>query len=137
MVKRVRRPKGRFLENGPHTVKVTTVRVEDGRTGRRYIKDKEYVLDRVLVQPAAGNALKAAETRTGLKALDDESTVNIIGYPPERWPGSDHSYITIMVGPPGMEGWEFQQAGSANKFGASPMTAHFKVRCDRLYSEAK
>ena len=129
-----RPPKGRFLENGPHKVEVTPVTVEEGRTGRRYVRGTPVVVDKILVQASTGNALKAAETRTARKALIDEGTIRIIGAG-NYWPGGPHSYIRVLEGP--YKGEEFQQSGRASFWCASPMTTHFTVRGDSLASEAK
>ena len=81
----VRPRKGRFLEDGPHTVVVTPMKPVDGRAGRRYEPQTPVTIDRVLVQPSAGNALKAAETRTPWKGLVDEAA------PPVAWGTSTSS----------------------------------------------
>ena len=55
--------RGRFLEDGPHAVEVTLAVVKEGRTGRRYERGETIYIDKVLVQPSAGNAPKATENR--------------------------------------------------------------------------
>lgn len=127
--------RGRYLENGPHTVEVTVMRCEEGRTGRKYVPDRKVVVDRVLIQPSAGNALKAAETRTSQKALIDETSLRIIGTG-RRWPGGPHSLVKVLVGPSGYVGETFQQSGVPGVYAGSPMTAHFSVRVDALDTEA-
>lgn len=132
----VRPRKGRFLEDGPHTVIVTPMKPVDGRAGRRYEPQTPVTIDRVLVQPSAGNALKAAETRTPWKGLVDEGTIRVIGTA-RTWPGGPHSLIRVTVGPPGIQGHLYQQSGDAQNYGASPMTRHFTVRGDSATTESK
>ena len=125
----------RFLEDGPHTVEVTPMTVEDGPTGRRYVPGTPVVVGKVFVQPSSGSALRASETRTVEKGLFDE-TVRVI-YGRGYWPGGPHSKVRVIKGPEGADGPTYQQAGSAVHYGASPMTAHFKVRIDATGVESK
>nr|DAL97472.1 MAG TPA: hypothetical protein [Caudoviricetes sp.] len=125
----------RFLEDGPHTVEVTPMTVEDGPTGRRYVPGTPVVVGKVFVQPSSGSALRASETRTVEKGLFDE-TVRVV-YGRGYWPGGPHSKVRVIKGPEGAEGITYQQAGSAVHYGASPMTAHFKVRIDATGVESK
>lgn len=130
------RMRGRFLENGPHTVKVTTMKAEETRTGRKYVPDKTYIIDKVLVQPTAGNASKASEQRTAWKSLVENSTLRIIGTG-RKWPGGSHSLVEILVGPDEYVGETFQQSGVATVYAASAMTKHFAVRVDALNGEVR
>lgn len=125
----------RFLEDGPHTVEVTPMTVEDGPTGRRYVPGTPVVVGKVFVQPSSGSALRASETRTVEKGLFDETVRVIYGRGP--WPGGPHSKIRVIKGPEDAEDPTYQQAGSAVHYGASPMTAHFKVRIDATGVESK
>jgi len=125
----------RFLEEGPHTVEVTPMVVEDGPTGRRYVPGTPVVVGKVLVQPSSGSALRASETRTVEKGLFDETVRVIYGRGP--WPGGPHSKIRVLNGPEGADDLTYQQAGSAVHYGASPMTAHYKVRVDAIGVESK
>lgn len=125
----------RFLEDGPHTVEVTPMTVEDGPTGRRYVPGTPVIVGKVFVQPSSGSALRAAETRTVEKGLFDETVRAIYGRGP--WPGGPHSKVRVIKGPEGADGLTYQQAGSAVHYGASPMTAHFKVRIDATGVESK
>lgn len=125
----------RFLEDGPHKVEVTPMTVEDGPTGRRYVPGTPVVVDKVLVQPSSGSALRASETRTVEKGLFDE-TVRVV-YGRGRWPGGPHSKIRVIHGPEGADDLTYQQAGSAVHYGASPMTEHYKVRIDAVGVESK
>lgn len=125
----------RFLEDGPHTVEVTPMTVKDGPTGRRYVPGTPVIVGRVLVQPPSGGAGKAGETRTSDKGLFDEATLAVYGR--GKWPGGPHSKVRVIKGPEGAEGFAYQQSGSAAQFGASPMTAHFKVRIDATGVESK
>ena len=125
----------RFLEDGPHKVEVTPMVVEDGPTGRRYVPGTPVVLDKVFVQPSSGAALRASETRTVEKGLFDE-TVRVV-YGRGHWPGGPHSKVRVLVGPEGADDITYQQAGSATQYGASPMTAHYKVRIDAVGVESK
>lgn len=125
----------RFLEDGPHTVEVTPMVVEDGPTGRRYVPGTPVVMDKVLVQPSSGSALRASETRTVEKGLFDE-TVRVV-YGRGRWPGGPHSKIRVINGPEGADDLTYQQVGSAVHYGASPMTSHYKVRIDAVGVESK
>lgn len=125
----------RFLEDGPHTVEVTPMVVEDGPTGRRYVPGTPVVLDKVLVQPSSGSALRASETRTVEKGLFDE-IVRVV-YGRGHWPGGPHSKIRVINGPEGADDLTYQQAGSAVHYGASPMTSHYKVRIDAVGVESK
>lgn len=120
----------RFLEEGPHTVEVTPMVVEDGPTGRRYVPGTPVVVSKVLVQPSSGSALRASETRTVEKGLFDETVRVVYGRGP--WPGGPHSKVRVLNGPEGADSTIFQQAGSAVHYGASPMTAHYKVRVDAV-----
>lgn len=131
-----RPPRGRYLENGPHVVEVTVAVVTEGRTGRRYEPGEKYVVDKVLVQPSAGNALKATENRVIRGDLTDETTLKIMGTG-RKWPGGPHSWVRVIKGPPSLEGKTFQQAGEPLTYDASPMTRHFSVRCDTLGTVAK
>lgn len=134
---RVRRTSGRFLENGPHKVAVFLAHAEDSRAGRRYVYEKDQIIvDHVLVQPSAGNALKAAETRTAMKSLIDETTLRVIGTGIE-WPGGPHSLVKVLEGPSPYRGNTYQQSGTASAYNASPMTTHFAVRLDELNTEVK
>lgn len=125
----------RFLEDGPHIVEVTPMTVEDGPTGRRYVPGTPVTVGKVFVQPSSGSALRASETRTVEKGLFDE-TVRVV-YGRGYWPGGPHSKVRVIKGPEGAEGITYQQAGSAVHYGASPMTAHFKVRIDATGVESK
>ena len=125
----------RFLEDGPHIVEVTPMTVEDGPTGRRYVPGTPVVVGKVFVQPSSGSALRAAETRTVEKGLFDETVRAIYGR--GSWPGGPHSKVRVIKGPEGADDLTYQQAGSAVHYGASPMTAHFKVRIDATGVEAK
>lgn len=125
----------RFLEDGPHAVEVTPMTVEDGPTGRRYVPGTPMTVDKVLVQPPSGGAGRAAETRTSEKGLFDETALFVYGR--GKWPGGPHSKVRVIKGPEGAEGITYQQAGSAAQYGASPMTAHFKVRIDATGVESK
>lgn len=129
----VRARRGRFLEHGPHTVEVTPMKAVESRTGRAWVPGTPVVVDRVLVQPSAGNAM---ETRTARGALEDEASVYVMGTGRE-WPGGPHSRVRVLVGPPAYQGLSLQQSGTAQQFSASPMTTHFKVRCDFEGTEAK
>lgn len=129
---RFRAGRNRFLENGPHVVEVTPVKAVNGRTGRDYERQRPVIVENVLVQSSAGNALKASETRTARKALIGEGTIRVIGAGND-WPGGPHSYIRVLEGP--YKGREFQQSGEASYWCASPMTTHFSVRGDSLWSE--
>jgi hypothetical protein len=128
--------RGRYLENGPHAVEVTVAIVSEGRTGRRYTPGETFYVDKVLVQPSAGNALKATENRAIRGDLTDETTLKIMGTG-RKWPGGPHSWVKIIKGPPSLEGKTFQQAGEPLTYDASPMTRHFSVRCDTLGTAAK
>lgn len=128
-----RHPRGRIVENGPHVVEVTVMDVSDGRTGRVYTPRPPVTVRRVLVQPSAGNALKAAETRTGNRALVDESVVRVLGV--GQWPGGPHSVVRVVNGP--YAGRSYQQAGHPSYWDASPMTRHFSVRLDSRGTEAR
>lgn len=125
----------RFLEDGPHTVEVTPMTVEDGPTGRRYVPGTPVTVSKVLVQPPSGGAGKAAETRTSDKGLHDETSRVIYGR--GKWPGGPHSKVKVLVGPEGAGAVTYQQSGSAAQYGASPMTAHFKVSIDATGVESK
>lgn len=125
----------RFLEDGPHIVEVTPMTVKDGPTGRRYVPGTPVIVGKVFVQPSSGSALRASETRTVEKGLFDE-TVRVV-YGRGRWPGGPHSKVRVIKGPEGAESVPYQQAGSAVHYGASPMTAHFKVRIDATGVESK
>lgn len=125
----------RFLEDGPHTVEVTPMTVEDGPTGRRYVPGTPMTVDKVLVQPPSGGAGRAAETRTSEKGLFDETALFVYGR--GKWPGGPHSKVRVIKGPEGADAVTYQQSGSAAQYGASPMTAHFKVRIDATGVESK
>lgn len=125
----------RFLEDGPHVVEVTPMTVKDGPTGRRYVPGTPVTVDKVLVQPPSGGAGKSAETRTSEKGLFDETALFVYGR--GKWPGGPHSKVRVIKGPEGAEDPTYQQAGSAVHYGASPMTAHFKVRIDATGVESK
>ena len=129
------RRRRRFLEDGPHTVEVTPMTVENGPTGRRYVPGAPVTVNRVLVQPPSGGAGKAGETRTSDKGLFDEATLVVYGR--GKWPGGPHSKVKVLVGPEGAGAVTYQQSGSAAQYGASPMTAHFKVRIDATGVESK
>lgn len=132
----IRARRGRYLENGPHVVEVTRAIVKEGRTGRRYERGETFIVDKVLVQPSAGNALKATENRVIRGDLTDETTLKIMGTG-RVWPGGPHSWVKIIKGPDSLVGKTFQQAGEALTYDASPMTKHFSVRCDTLGVEAR
>lgn len=129
-------PRGRYLENGPHTVEVTPMKPVEGRTGRTFQPLDPVVIDRVLVQPSAGNALRAAETRLSTGALTDETVTHVQGTG-RRWPGGPHSLVRILVGPDGYQGRTFQQSGEVLSYNASPMTTHFRVRIDAIGVDAR
>lgn len=128
--------RGRYLENGPHVVEVTLAIVKEGRTGRRYERGETFTVDKVLVQPSAGNALKATENRVIRGDLTDETTLKIMGTG-HVWPGGPHSWVKVIKGPDSLVGKTFQQAGEALTYDASPMTKHFSVRCDTLGTTAR
>lgn len=128
--------RGRYLENGPHVVEVTLAIVKEGRTGRRYERGQTITVDKVLVQPSAGNALKATENRVIRGDLTDETTLKIMGTG-RVWPGGPHSWVKVIKGPDSLVGKTFQQAGEALTYDASPMTKHFSVRCDTLGTTAR
>lgn len=125
----------RFLEDGPHVVEVTPMTVKDGPTGRRYVPGTPVIVGKVLVQPPSGGAGKSGETRTSEKGLFDETALFVYGR--GKWPGGPHSKVRVIKGPEGAEGIAYQQSGSTAQFGASPMTAHFKVRIDATGVESK
>ena len=125
----------RFLEDGPHIVEVTPMTVKDGPTGRHYVPGAPVTVDKVFVQPPSGGAGKSAETRTSEKGLFDEATLVVYGR--GKWPGGPHSKVRVVKGLEGAEDITYQQAGSASQYGASPMTAHFKVRIDATGVESK
>lgn len=132
-----RRPRrGRFLEDGPHAVEVTVAIIKEGRTGRRYERGETFYVDKVLVQPSAGNALKATENRDIRGDLTDETTLKVMGAG-RKWPGGPHSWVKVLRGPASLEGKTFQQAGEPLTYDASPMTRHWAVRCDTLGTAAK
>ena len=99
----------------------------------RFIQNRQFRV--VLVQPSSGSALRASETRTVEKGLFDETVRVIYGRGP--WPGGPHSKIRVLNGPEGADDLTYQQAGSAVHYGASPMTAHYKVRVDAIGVESK
>lgn len=68
------------------------------------------MIDKVLVQPSAGNALKAPENRAIRGDLTDETTLIIFGTG-RKWPGGPHSWVKIIKGPDALVGKTFQQAG--------------------------
>lgn len=125
-----------MLTNGPHSVEVFPATVKEGRTGRIYEHHDGIVIDKVLIQPSAGNALKAAEIREADGDLTDETTFRVYGTG-RVWPGGAHSLVKVLVGPVGYEGKTYQQSGEPVTYDASPMTRHFAVRCDTLGAVAK
>lgn len=108
----------------------------EGRVGHRYEPVETFRVEGCLIQPSAGNALKSTETRTSRGSLIDEGTLSVIGAR-GVWPGGAHSLVKVLVGPPEYTGRSYQQSGSAMVYNASPMTSHWRVRCDALEGEVK
>jgi len=108
-----------LLKRGPHVVTVTPMVESRDELGSTLEPGTPVTVGGCMVQPVS-------VSEQTLSLSEGANTVyRVLGAGP--WPGGLNSAVHVDVGPPGAQGWTFDQQGEAKTRSVSARTANFSV----------